>query len=163
MSFFNKFPFLQVKSDERLIQTPHGLLLLRVSKGDAGVYVCQSTEHGFVQTVVHVTLEVLDEDKVEGILHKGETDEEGDSHQRTSPCPFPILPSTSASSKLWYKDVMQLIGYSNFQRVEQYCEKVWCVSDRKRKKLKGMAPKWRYAAGAEQRGRARAPRHTRGQ
>ncbi|XP_056117368.1 semaphorin-3E isoform X1 [Rhinichthys klamathensis goyatoka] len=148
----------EVKGDDRVIHTPHGLLLLKIAKGDAGVYVCQSTEHGFVQMVVRVTLEVLDESKVEGLLHKGEEEEEGDSLHRPPPCPFPNLPS--ASSKHWYKDFMQLIGYSNFQRVEQYCEKVWCVSDRKRKKLKGMAPKWRYTPGAEQRARARAPRHT---
>ncbi|XP_042600308.1 semaphorin-3E [Cyprinus carpio] len=152
----------EVKGDDRVIQTPHGLLLLKIVKGDAGVYVCQSTEHGFVQTVVRVTLEVLDEGKVEGLLHKGEEDE-GDSPHRPPPCHFPSLPSAPSSSKLWYRDFMQLIGYSNFQRVEQYCEKVWCVSDRKRKKLKGMAPKWRYTPGAEQRARARAPRHTQGQ
>lgn len=133
-------------------------MLLKIVKGDAGVYVCQSTEHGFVQTVVRVTLEVLDEGKVEGLFHKGEEEEDGDSLHRPQPCNFPSLPS--ASSKLWYKDFMQLIGYSNFQRVEQYCEKVWCVSDRKRKKLKGISPKWRYTPGAEQRARARAPRHT---
>ncbi|XP_039506516.1 semaphorin-3E isoform X2 [Pimephales promelas] len=148
----------EVKGDDRVIHTPHGLLLLKIAKGDAGVYVCQSTEHGFVQMVVRVTLEVLEESKVEGLLHKGEEEEEGDSLHRPPPCPFPNLPS--ASSKHWYKDFMQLIGYSNFQRVEQYCEKVWCVSDRKRKKLKGMAPKWRYTPGVEQRARARAPRHT---
>ncbi|KTF80926.1 hypothetical protein cypCar_00022777, partial [Cyprinus carpio] len=152
----------RVKGDDRVIQTPHGLLLLKIVKGDAGVYVCQSTEHGFVQTVVRVTLEVLDEGKVEGLLHKGEEDE-GDSPHRPPPCHFPSLPAAPSSSKLWYRDFMQLIGYSNFQRVEQYCEKVWCVSDRKRKKLKGMAPKWRYTPGAEQRARARAPRHTQGQ
>ncbi|XP_016103765.1 semaphorin-3E-like isoform X1 [Sinocyclocheilus grahami] len=150
----------EVKGDDRVIQIPHGLLLLKIAKGDAGVYVCQSTEHGFVQTVVRVTLDVLDEGKVEALLHKGE---EGDSAHRPPPCPFPSLPSAPSSSKLWYKDFMQLIGYNNFQRVEQYCEKVWCVSDRKRKKLKGMAPKWRYTPGAEQQGRARAPRHTQGQ
>uniref|UniRef100_A0A8C1V543 Sema domain, immunoglobulin domain (Ig), short basic domain, secreted, (semaphorin) 3E n=1 Tax=Cyprinus carpio TaxID=7962 RepID=A0A8C1V543_CYPCA len=150
----------EVKGDDRVIQSPHGLLLLKIAKGDAGVYVCQSTEHGFVQTVVRVTLEVLDESKVEGLLHKGE---EGDSAHRPPPCLFPSLPSAPSSSKLWYKDFMQLIGYNNFQRVEQYCEKVWCVSDRKRKKLKGMATKWQYTPGAEQQGRARAPRHTYGQ
>uniref|UniRef100_A0A8C1R403 Sema domain, immunoglobulin domain (Ig), short basic domain, secreted, (semaphorin) 3E n=1 Tax=Cyprinus carpio TaxID=7962 RepID=A0A8C1R403_CYPCA len=143
----------EVKGDDLVIQSPHGLLLLKIAKGDAGVYVCQSTEHGFVQTVVRVTLEVLDESKVEGLLHKGE---EGDSAHRPPPCLFPSLPSAPSSSKLWYKDFMQLIGYNNFQRVEQYCEKVWCVSDRKRKKLKGMATKWQYTPGAEQQGRARA-------
>uniref|UniRef100_A0A8C1R463 Sema domain, immunoglobulin domain (Ig), short basic domain, secreted, (semaphorin) 3E n=1 Tax=Cyprinus carpio TaxID=7962 RepID=A0A8C1R463_CYPCA len=150
----------EVKGDDLVIQSPHGLLLLKIAKGDAGVYVCQSTEHGFVQTVVRVTLEVLDESKVEGLLHKGE---EGDSAHRPPPCLFPSLPSAPSSSKLWYKDFMQLIGYNNFQRVEQYCEKVWCVSDRKRKKLKGMATKWQYTPGAEQQGRARAPRQTHGQ
>ncbi|XP_059421230.1 semaphorin-3E-like isoform X1 [Carassius carassius] len=150
----------EVKGDDRVIQSPHGLLLLKLAKGDTGVYVCQSTEHDFVQTVVRVTLEVLDEAKVEGLLHKGE---EGDSAHRPQPCLFPSLPSSPSSSKLWYKDFMQLIGYNNFQQMEQYCEKVWCVSDRKRKKLKGMASKWQYTPGTEQQGRARAPRHVQGQ
>ncbi|TRY85289.1 hypothetical protein DNTS_032441, partial [Danionella cerebrum] len=155
----------EVRSSERVIQTPHGLLLLRLMKTDAGVYVCQSTEHGFVQTLLRVNLELLDQGKVHAMLQKAEEEEEDspDAANRPPPCPFPSLPSASGTSKLWYKDVMQLIGYSNFQRVEQYCEKVWCVSDRKRKKLKALAPKWRFTPGAEHRGKARAPRHTQGE
>ncbi|XP_017580187.1 semaphorin-3E isoform X2 [Pygocentrus nattereri] len=150
----------EIKGDEHIIQTSHGLLFLTTKKSDAGVYVCQSEEHGFVQTIVRVTLEVLEEERVESLFHRGEY-EEKEVQFRSPPCPFPSLPSAPSATKLWYKDFMQLIGYSNFQRVEQYCERVWCASDRKRKKLKGLPPKWRYSQGAERHGKARAPRHTR--
>ncbi|XP_062860901.1 semaphorin-3E isoform X2 [Trichomycterus rosablanca] len=150
----------EVKGDDHVIHTPHGLLFLRTKKSDAGVYLCQSVEHGFVQTIVRVTLEVLDEERVESLFHRGEYDE-SDGQHRLSPCPFPSLPSASSSTRLWYKDFMQLIGYSNVQRVEQYCERVWCASDKKRKKFKNMSQKWRFSQGNERRGKARAPRHTR--
>lgn len=160
ISLFITFSVFQVKGDEHIIQTPHGLLFLTTKKSDAGVYMCQSEEHGFIQTIVRVTLEVLEEERVESLFHRGEYDER-EAQFRSQPCPFPSLPSASSATKLWYKDFMQLIGYSNFQRVEQYCERVWCASDRKRKKLKGLPAKWRYSHGTERQGKARAPRHTR--
>uniref|UniRef100_A0A8B9JJN8 Sema domain, immunoglobulin domain (Ig), short basic domain, secreted, (semaphorin) 3E n=1 Tax=Astyanax mexicanus TaxID=7994 RepID=A0A8B9JJN8_ASTMX len=142
----------EIKGDEHVIQTTHGLLFLTTKKADAGVYVCQSEEHGFVQTIARVTLEILEEERVESLFYRGDH-EERDVQFRSSGCSFPSLPASPAN-KHWYKDFMQLIGYSNFQRVEQYCERVWCASDRKRKKLKGLQPKWRFN------GKNRAPRHT---
>lgn len=119
------------------------------------MYLCQSVEHGFVQTVARVTLEVLEEERVESLFHRGEYDE-GHGQHRVPPCPFPGHPASSTSTRLWYKDFMQLIGYGNVQRVEQYCERVWCASDKKRKKMKNASQRWN-----ERRGKARAPRHTR--
>lgn len=153
------YSLTQIKGDDHIIQTPHGLLFLITKKSDTGVYLCQSVEHGFVQTIARVTLEVLEEDSLESLFHRRDYDETG-AQLRSPPCPFPSFPSAPSSRKLWYKDFMQLIGYSNFQRVEQYCERVWCASDRKRKKLKGTPAKWRYSHGGERRGKARAPRHT---
>lgn len=158
ITFFS--PLTQIKGNDHIIQTRYGLLFLITKKSDNGVYLCQSVEHGFVQTIARVTLEVLDEDRLESVFHRGDYDE-SEAHLRSPPCPFPSLPSSPYSRKLWYKEFMQLIGYSNFQRVEQYCERVWCTSEKKRKKLKGTPTKWRYSHGGERRGKARAPRHTR--
>ncbi|XP_076119370.1 semaphorin-3E [Alosa pseudoharengus] len=170
----------EIPGDERVVRTGHGLLFLRLRRADTGTYLCQSVEHGFVQPLARITLEVLEEERLEGLLHRGgggggggaggegkeERDDGGDVsplHRSSAalPCPFPSLPTGPATSKLWYKEFLQLIGYSNFQRVEQYCERVWCVaSDKKKKKMKALAPKWRFPQGTERRPKQRAPRHT---
>uniref|UniRef100_A0A3Q4B0S6 Uncharacterized protein n=1 Tax=Mola mola TaxID=94237 RepID=A0A3Q4B0S6_MOLML len=132
---------LEVQGDERVIMTSHGLLFLRVRNSDAGVYVCQTVEHGYVHTLLRISLHVL----------RGE---------RVDISPRALVPGPK--SRLWYKDFLQLIGYREAQKVEEYCERVWC-SNKKRKKTKR-----KYApAGVEKRGRSRAdenthrvPRHT---
>ena len=55
----------QIPGDERVVRTSHGLLFLRVRRADAGTYLCQSVEHGFVQPLARITLEVLEEEKEE--------------------------------------------------------------------------------------------------
>ncbi|CAG13030.1 unnamed protein product, partial [Tetraodon nigroviridis] len=50
---------LEIQGDERLIVTSHGLLFLRVRSSDAGVYVCQTVEHGYVHTLLRISLHVL--------------------------------------------------------------------------------------------------------
>uniref|UniRef100_A0A8C5GQW3 Sema domain, immunoglobulin domain (Ig), short basic domain, secreted, (semaphorin) 3E n=1 Tax=Gouania willdenowi TaxID=441366 RepID=A0A8C5GQW3_GOUWI len=132
----------EVRGDERVIMTSYGLLILRTRSSDSGVYVCQTVEHGYIHTLLRVTLHVL----------KGE---------RLLPGPS-ISPRTGSHSRLWYKDFLQLIGYGDAQRVEEYCERVWC-SDKKRKKNKRKF----VPTGGEKRGRGRgeensqrAPRHT---
>lgn len=135
-----------------------GLLFLRVRKMDAGTYFCQTVEHGFVHTVRKITLEVVEEERVEEMFHK-DLEEDGPPKM---PCPAQsIIPQ---GAKPWYKEFLQLIGYSNFQRVEEYCEKVWCT-DKKRKKLKMSPSKWKYANPQEKKLRPKAehyrlPRHT---
>ncbi|XP_034032523.1 semaphorin-3E isoform X1 [Thalassophryne amazonica] len=162
----------EVRGDERVILTSHGLLFLRVRTSDAGLYVCQTVEHGYVHTLLRVTLHVVRGEKVESGINKGGNAEAEEEHK--PPCqtssgpqlgpstsPRSLLPP-SAHSRLWYKEFLQLIGYGDAQRVEEYCEKVWC-SKNKSKKIK----KKYILAGGEKKGKRkreenshRAPRHT---
>uniref|UniRef100_A0A8C7FW83 Sema domain, immunoglobulin domain (Ig), short basic domain, secreted, (semaphorin) 3E n=1 Tax=Oncorhynchus kisutch TaxID=8019 RepID=A0A8C7FW83_ONCKI len=60
----------EVGGDERVVITTHGLLFLRVRSGDAGVYVCQTVEHGYVHTLLRVTLHVLGGSRLQGLWYK---------------------------------------------------------------------------------------------
>ncbi|KAM7396619.1 hypothetical protein PAMP_019652 [Pampus punctatissimus] len=164
----------EVRGNERVILTSHGLLFLRVKTSDAGVYVCRTVEHGYVHTLLHITLHVLKGERVESAIHRvndGEREKAGTScHPSLAPVPDPsispraLVPSSvpGPNSRLWYKEFLQLIGYGDAQKVEEYCERVWC-SDKKRKKTKR-----RYVSpGNEKRGKGRGednshrvPRHT---
>ncbi|KAJ8374005.1 hypothetical protein SKAU_G00045850 [Synaphobranchus kaupii] len=141
----------EVRAGDRVAKTPHGLLFLRLHRADSGTYLCQSAEHGFVQALSRITLEVLEEQRLGQLLHGAWAEEEGGGaqHKAPPPCSLPVLRHSSAS-KLWYKDFLQLIGYSNFHKVEEYCERVWC-SDRRRKKLKALQPKWKLSPHAQER------------
>lgn len=152
--------------------TSHGLLLLRVRSSDAGVYVCQTVEHGYVHTLLRITLHVLTEERVKSAFHRardGEGEKSGSSCQsHMDPPPSPsispraLVASSVPHSRLWYKEFLQLIGYGDAQRVEEYCERVWC-SDKKRKKTKRkyVPPTGeRRAKGRGEDNSHRAPRHT---
>lgn len=97
--------------------TPHGLLLLRVKGSDAGVYVCQTVEHGYVHTLLRITLHVLKGEKVEAALHTAVPRESGKTSVQCHSSPGPSLspralaPSSGPgpNSKMWYKDFLQLI------------------------------------------------------
>lgn len=214
-------PYLQVGGDERVVMTTHGLLFLRVRSGDAGVYVCQTVEHGYVHTLLRVTLHVLGGQKVGALIHRTGEEGEGEGETKatchlpidTSPGPHPgsnsdpssrlqgALPGLSLApapapgptsrlpgpgptsrlpapgpgttsrlpapgpgpaSQLWYKEFLQLIGYGDSQKVEEYCERVWCSEKRRRKtKLRYTQPLGRGERRARGRGEPhRSPRHT---
>ncbi|XP_041852704.1 semaphorin-3E isoform X1 [Melanotaenia boesemani] len=164
----------EVRGDERVIMTSHGLLFLHVRSSDAGVYVCQTVEHGYVHTLLRISLHVLKGERVESAIHMAN---DGDGEKAEAPChsvmgsplgtsisPRSLLPPSVPvpNSRLWYKEFLQLIGYGDAQKIEEYCERVWC-SDKKRKKTKR---KW-VSFGGEKRGKRkgeenshRAPRHT---
>lgn len=165
---------MQVQGDERLVVTSHGLLFLQVRISDAGVYVCQTVEHGYVHTLLRISLHVLGGQRVKSAIHRAEGGVEKpalgchSSINRSlgpSISPRALIPSSGLGpqSSLWYKDFLQLIGYGDAQRVEEYCERVWCSSKKQKKKNKR-----RYAPlGGEKRGKERAdenshraPRHT---
>ncbi|XP_031794511.1 semaphorin-3E [Sarcophilus harrisii] len=146
----------EVKTDDRVVKMDLGLLFLRLHKMDAGTYFCQTVEHSFVHTVRKITLEVVEEERVEEMFNK-------DYEEVPHKMPCPVQSNIPQGSKPWYKEFLQLIGYSNFQRVEEYCEKVWCT-DKKRKKLKMSPSKWKYSTPQERKHRAksdhyRLPRH----
>uniref|UniRef100_A0A8D0L3Y3 Semaphorin 3E n=1 Tax=Sphenodon punctatus TaxID=8508 RepID=A0A8D0L3Y3_SPHPU len=147
----------EVKTDDRIVKMDLGLLFLRLHRTDAGTYFCQTVEHSIVHTVRKITLEVVEEERIEEMFNKDY--EEDIAHK----LPCPVQSSIPQGSKPWYKEFLQLIGYSNFQRVEEYCEKVWCT-DKKRKKLKMSPSKWKYANPQEKKARIkpehyRLPRH----
>lgn len=154
--------------------TSHGLLFLRVKSADAGVYVCQTVEHGYVHTLLRVTLHVLRGEKVESAIHRANDGEGGKAAAQCFPSaglppgpsisPRALVPSSlpGPHSRLWYKEFLQLIGYGDAQRVEEYCERVWC-SDKKRKKTKRkyVPPGGeKKARGRGEENSHRAPRHT---
>uniref|UniRef100_A0A665V6D2 Sema domain, immunoglobulin domain (Ig), short basic domain, secreted, (semaphorin) 3E n=1 Tax=Echeneis naucrates TaxID=173247 RepID=A0A665V6D2_ECHNA len=137
----------EVRGDERVIVTSHGLLFLRVKNSDAGVYVCQTVEHGYVTTLLRITLHVLRGERVKSVIS-----------------PRVMVPSSvpGRHSRLWYKEFLQLIGYGDAQRVEEYCERVWCT-DKKRKKSKRRYVPLTGEKNGKGRGEEnsnRAPRHT---
>ncbi|XP_048211838.1 semaphorin-3G [Perognathus longimembris pacificus] len=106
----------QVKTDERILQTEQGLLFRRLSRFDAGTYTCMTLEHGFSQTVVRLALEVIVATQLDSLF---------------PPVPRPEMLSArgglvSAPTKAWYKDILQLMGFANLPRVDEYCERVWC-------------------------------------
>lgn len=152
--------------------TSHGLLFLQVRSSDAGVYVCQTVEHGYVHTLLRIALHVLGSERVKSAMHRADSAAEKPAlncHSSTtrllgpSISPRTLAPSSGPGphSRLWYKDFLQLIGYGDAQRVEEYCERVWCSSKKHKKN------KRRYSLGGEKRGKGRAeenshraPRHT---
>ncbi|KAL4601486.1 semaphorin-3E [Arapaima gigas] len=157
----------EVMTDERVIGTTHGLLFLRLHKADSGTYRCLTVERGFVHVLATTALEVLEEAHVVHLSHRATTElERGGGNQQLRPCLLPAPPQSPKDSKLWFKEFHQLLDSGSFHGVEEYCERVWC-SDRKRKKLQSIQPKWKYSPALERQGRPRGdrprlPRHTRG-
>ncbi|XP_072257845.1 semaphorin-3E [Pyxicephalus adspersus] len=143
----------EVKTGERVILTEYGLLFLKLHRTDAGVYFCQTVEHSFVHVIRKMSLEVVEEERVEEMFHK---DDDEEPVIQKMPCP--AQSSIPQPPKPWYKEFLQLIGYSNFQKVEEYCEKVWCT-DKRRKKLKPPSNKWKYTQQQERRPRGKAENH----
>lgn len=106
---------IQLRLDDRVLHTERGLLVRRVLKRDTGLYQCHAMEHGFTQTLLDITLEVVPS-----------------SSSSPSPPADPLLrldprnggpPSTN--QKMWYRDFMQLVDHPNLSTVDQICEQVW--------------------------------------
>ncbi|GCB80882.1 hypothetical protein scyTo_0022724, partial [Scyliorhinus torazame] len=138
----------EVKTDDRVVKTDLGLLFLDLHRMDAGTYFCKAREHGFIQTVMKIRLDVLDEEQIDNIFHKDGVEE----RPRKMPCLG--QPGSHHGTRPWYKEFLQLIGYSNFQRVEDYCQKMWC-NEKKRKKSKVAGNKWKYSSAQERKMKSR--------
>ncbi|XP_077566385.1 semaphorin-3E [Stigmatopora nigra] len=153
----------EVHEDEHVIWTPHGLLFLSVRSSDAGIYVCQTVEHGYVHTLLRVTLNVVSGDTLNHAIRPADKTGAQCQSQVKPPTRFSpraALPGTH--SRQWYKDFLQLVDYRDAQRVDEYCERVWCP-DKKRKKSKKRFVSSRGEKKAKIRlteGSQRAPRHT---
>ncbi|KAG7258526.1 hypothetical protein CRUP_024269, partial [Coryphaenoides rupestris] len=62
----------EITADERVIRTEQGLLIRALGRADSGLYLCLAVEHGFMQTLVKVNLEVIDTDRLEDLLRRGQ-------------------------------------------------------------------------------------------
>ncbi|NXH88129.1 SEM3G protein, partial [Edolisoma coerulescens] len=111
----------EVKTDERILQTEHGLLFRKLHRHDAGVYYCKTLEHGFTQTVAKTALEVIASEQLAHTFPRGRGDEL--PHLL---CPEPRL--VPQAPKTWFKDIMHLISSQNPRRGEEYCARLWCSS-----------------------------------
>ncbi|XP_007950243.1 semaphorin-3G [Orycteropus afer afer] len=132
----------QVKTDERVLQTEQGLLFRRLSRLDAGTYSCTTLEHGFSQTVIRLALEVIAAAQLDSLFSREQRPEE----------PPARVSLALGPPKAWYKDFLQLIGFSNLPRVDEYCERVWCRGSGERlgtSRSRGKPAKGKSWAGLE--------------
>ncbi|XP_059795837.1 semaphorin-3G isoform X2 [Balaenoptera ricei] len=122
----------QVKTDERILQTEQGLLFRRLNRLDAGTYTCMTLEHGFSQVVVRLALEVIMAAQLDTLFPREPRPEE----------PAAQGGPASTPSKAWYKDILQLIGFANLPRVDEYCERVWCPSRSRGRSKQAKGKSW---------------------
>uniref|UniRef100_A0A3P8SZ76 Sema domain, immunoglobulin domain (Ig), short basic domain, secreted, (semaphorin) 3B n=1 Tax=Amphiprion percula TaxID=161767 RepID=A0A3P8SZ76_AMPPE len=95
-------------------ETDRGLLIRRVLKRDVGVYQCHAMEHGFTQTLLGITLEVVPS------TSSSVSNLPSDASVRLDPRSGSGPPTTN--QKLWYRDFMQLVDHPNLSTVDQICE-----------------------------------------
>lgn len=112
-----RISIFQVRLDDRILQTDRGLLIRRVLKRDIGIYQCHAMEHGFTQTLLGITLEVVPS------TSSSVSNLPSDAPVRLDPRSGGGLPMTN--QKLWYRDFMQLVDHPNLSTVDQICEQVW--------------------------------------
>lgn len=112
---------LEIKFDDRVLRTEQGLLIRSLSQSDVGTYHCQAVEHGFIQPLLRLNLQVIPTQKLGDILPG-----------------FPGLGAaagTSAKHRLWYRDFLSLLDHPDLNSVEEFCDRVW-KKERKQKKVK---------------------------
>uniref|UniRef100_A0A8C7HSK5 Sema domain, immunoglobulin domain (Ig), short basic domain, secreted, (semaphorin) 3Ab n=1 Tax=Oncorhynchus kisutch TaxID=8019 RepID=A0A8C7HSK5_ONCKI len=98
--------YCRTPDKDRFVCTEQGLLIRTLNKKDSGMYVCQAVEHGFMQTLLKVTLEVIDTE-----------------------------PRESPNQKLWYRDFLSLVNHPTLNSVDEFCEQVW-KRERKQRRQK---------------------------
>uniref|UniRef100_A0A674MP88 Sema domain, immunoglobulin domain (Ig), short basic domain, secreted, (semaphorin) 3Ab n=1 Tax=Takifugu rubripes TaxID=31033 RepID=A0A674MP88_TAKRU len=114
----------EIKSEERIILTAQGLLIRTLSKKDSGMYMCLAVEHGFMQTLLKVTLEVIDTERLQDLLHREEEEASPPAQDRSPPQEGP-------TQKLWYRDFLSLVNHPTLNSVDEFCEQ-------------GLTAKWKH-------------------
>lgn len=112
---------MEIRFDDRILRTDQGLLIRTLSQSDVGTYHCQAVEHGFIQPLMRLNLQVIPTQKLGDIL--------------------PGFPSVtggvgpSAKHRMWYRDFLSLLDHPDLNSVEEFCDRVW-KKERKQKKPK---------------------------
>uniref|UniRef100_A0A671Z385 Sema domain, immunoglobulin domain (Ig), short basic domain, secreted, (semaphorin) 3Aa n=1 Tax=Sparus aurata TaxID=8175 RepID=A0A671Z385_SPAAU len=111
----------EIKLDDRVLRTDQGLLIRSLAQSDTGIYHCQAVEHGFIQPLLRLNLQVIPAQKLGDIL--------------------PGLPGAagevghSPKHRLWYRDFLSLLDHPDLNSVEEFCDRVW-KKERKQKRVK---------------------------
>lgn len=71
-----------------------------------------------MQTLLKVTLEVIDTERLEDLLHRDEEAASAPAQDRSSP-------QESHNQKLWYRDFLSLVNHPTLNSVDEFCEQVW--------------------------------------
>ncbi|XP_024279431.1 semaphorin-3ab [Oncorhynchus tshawytscha] len=123
-----------IKTEDRFVCTEQGLLIRTLDKKDSGVYVCQAVEHGFMQTLLKVTLEVIDTERLDDLIHR---DDEDAAHTATTHTTARDTSTAreSPNQKLWYRDFLSLVNHPTLNSVDEFCEQVW-KRERKQRRQK---------------------------
>ncbi|TSK38442.1 Semaphorin-3ab [Bagarius yarrelli] len=90
----------------------------RKQEKDSGVYYCHAVEHGFIQTLLRLTLHVIPSVHLDDLIQRPSSDTSRSSH-----------------GKLWYQDFLSLIDPPGPNSVDQLCEQVW-KKERKQRRQK---------------------------
>lgn len=122
----------QIKFDDRALRTDQGLLIRSLTQSDTGVYHCQAVEHGFIQPLLRLHLQVIPAQKVGEIL-PGPPAADGGVDQ-------------SAKHRLWYRDFLSLLDHPDLSSVEEFCDRVW---KKERKQKRGKTPNGHAQGRAE--------------
>lgn len=102
----------EVKQDDRILVTEHGLLIRSVQSNDRGLYHCIATENNFKSTVTKVKLKVVDPELVSPRITKG--------------APWPWTAANDLSGvQVLHKDLIGLFSYSEMQAINKYCKESW--------------------------------------
>ncbi|XP_077400040.1 semaphorin-3aa isoform X2 [Vanacampus margaritifer] len=109
----------EIKMDERVVRTDQGLLIRSLAQSDTGVYHCQAVEHGFIQPLLRLSLQVIPAHRLGDILP-------GTAGPGAPP---------AGKQRVWYRDFLSLLDHPDLNSVEEFCERVW-KKERKPKKVK---------------------------
>lgn len=71
-----------------------------------------------MQTLLKVTLEVIDTGRLEELLHHDEEAASIPAQDRSSP-------PESHNQKLWYRDFLSLVNHPTLNSVDEFCEQIW--------------------------------------
>lgn len=115
------FVSFQIKLDDRVLRTDQGLLIRSLTQFDTGVYHCQAVEHGFIQPLLRLNLQVIPTQRLGDILPGIPGAGGGAGH--------------SAKHRMWYRDFLSLLDHPELNSVEEFCDRVW-KKERKQKRVK---------------------------
>uniref|UniRef100_A0A8C9XFH4 Sema domain, immunoglobulin domain (Ig), short basic domain, secreted, (semaphorin) 3Aa n=1 Tax=Sander lucioperca TaxID=283035 RepID=A0A8C9XFH4_SANLU len=112
---------LEIKRDDRVLRTDQGLLIRSLAQSDTGIYHCQAVEHGFIQPLLRLNLQVIPAQRLGDILPGLSSAGGGVGH--------------SPKHRLWYRDFLSLLDHPDLNSVEEFCDRVW-KKERKQKRVK---------------------------